>query len=487
LKVETQFLENHQAKIVAELDAEALNTAKQRAARQLAKQAKIPGFRPGKAPYNVIERVIGGEAILDSAVELLLKENYAAIVEEAGVEPYGAGVLDEIASKEPPIFHFTVPLRPEATLGDYRSLRRPYELPTVSDDDVQNVIRNLQERQAIIEPVERPIAGGDQVTAKFSAQRTKVVDGQSAEIIAERSQPFDIAFEGDDTTNEWPFPAFSQNLLGMSAGDEKTFTYIYPEDYDYEALRQVEAEFHVAIEDVKTRTLPELNDEFAQSFGDFATIDDLKARIRENIEHQNQHEYDDAYTESLFDELAAQSTVKYPPKMLENEIDVMMDEITANLKQRGMDIETYLKSRQMDEQALRDEVRPSAEKRIQRSLLLIEISRQEDVKVDPNAVQMQAYQTMNQITQNLTGKDLRRANSKEFISNLVQNVTVEMYNQATVERLRAIAKGEIEAQELAATTAAIAAAETAQPVAPEPVEAEMPDSGSEAEPTTPAE
>lgn len=479
MKVETQFLEDHQAQIVAELEPETLISAKKRAAQQLAKRVRVPGFRPGKAPYNVIERTVGEDAILESAIELLVKENYAKILEEAKVEPYAAGSLEEIVSKEPPTFRFLIPLRPEVTLGDYRAIRRPYDLPVVTDDEIQRTIRNLQERQAIVEPVERPVQAGDQVTVKLSGHRKQVEEGQEAEIVAERSQTVDVAQEGDDATNEWPFPAFSGNLIGMSVGEEKTLSYVYPEDYDYESLRQAEAEFHVRVEEVKARSLPDLDDEFAQSFGDFATMDDLKTRLRENLEFQSRQEYDRSYTAALLDEILEQSTVKYPPDMLQNEISAMIDELSVTLERRGMDMETYLKARKMDEAAMREEVRPAAEGRLQRSLLVMEISRKEDIHVDPKAIQMQAYQTMNQITQNLSGKDLRKANSQEFVSNLVGNITADMYNQATLEHLCSIAKGETAPMDVTETTSLV---DADQPEVSEPVDAQPSGSDTEASP-----
>ncbi|MFZ6028695.1 MAG: trigger factor [Chloroflexota bacterium] len=456
MKVETQIREDHQAQIVAEFEPEALAAAKRRSAQQLSKRVKVPGFRPGKAPYAIIERTVGEEAILESAIELLVQENYPKILDEAKVEPYDVGTLEEVVSNDPPIFRFVIPLRPEVTLGEYRSVRRAYEQPVVGDDDVARVLRNLQERQAIVEPVDRPVQAGDQVTASLGGRRKQVEEGQDAELFPERSQTIDIAQEGDDVSNEWPFPGFSQNLMGMSAGDEKSIAYTYPDDYDYEALRTVEAEFHVKIEDVKARTLPELDDEFAQGFGEFSTIDDLKARIRENLEQQSKQEYDQSYTDVLIGELLEQATIQYPPQMLEKEIDDMIERTAANMENRGMNLETYLKTRSMDAAAFRAEVRPSAEERLKRSLLLMQLSREENVQINPSDVQMQAYQAMSQITQNLSPKDARKATSQEFVSGLVSSISADLYMQATLDRLREIATGELEARERAAAEAAAA-------------------------------
>jgi trigger factor len=486
LKVETQILEDHQARIVAEFEPEVFAAEQKRAARDFAKRVKIPGFRPGKAPYHVIERTVGADAIRQTAIENLVKYYYAQILEEAAVQPYDVGILEEISEGEAPSFRFLIPLQPEITLGDYRSLRRSYACPTVSDDDVMRVITDLQNRQAVVAPAERPVQPGDQVTVRLRGQSTQVDAGQEADIIPERTEAIDIAQPGDDTTHEWPFPGFSSHLVGMSVGEEKTVTYAFPDDHDFESMRNQEASFHIVIEDVKSRALPTLDDDFAQTFGDFATLEDLKARIRANIIQETQQDYDRSYLEAILNDLVAQSTIKFPPNMVDKEIDVVLDEISVSLERSGASLETYLKVRQMDQDALRTELRPTAEARIRRSLLIREISRQEQIQVNPAAIQMQAYQTMNQITKNLSGKDLRKAQSQEFATRLVGSVTNDLYTQATLERVMQIAKGEAQNIETATVHAALSETERLDAALP-PSAAEPGPAETQPDPATPAE
>ena len=155
MKIDTELREDHQVKINVEVETEALEGAKRRAAKQIAKRVKIPGFRPGKAPYNVIQKHVGDGAILEDALDILLDEIYPEIIEEADIKPYGPGSLENVASLDPPTLEFTVPLAPEVDLGDYREIRIDYKLNEVSDDDVEDFMKrhySEEELEKILSP-----------------------------------------------------------------------------------------------------------------------------------------------------------------------------------------------------------------------------------------------------------------------------------------------------------------------------------------------
>jgi trigger factor len=174
LKIESQLQDDHQVKLVVEIDPEMLVQAKQRAARQISRRTKIPGFRPGKAPYPVIQRHVGDEVLLEEGLELLISDLYPKIIEESGFHPYGPGRFDELASIDPVTLEFTVPLMAEVG-GDYRSIRFPYELPEVSEFQVEEVLQNLRQRQSVEEPVERPIQEGDRVNIRLSGRQSSPI------------------------------------------------------------------------------------------------------------------------------------------------------------------------------------------------------------------------------------------------------------------------------------------------------------------------
>jgi trigger factor len=447
LKIETEYREDHQVKLRVEAEADQLEAAKRRAARRIAKQTKIPGFRPGKAPYPRVVQAVGEGAILEEALDLLVSDVYPQALDEAKIEPYGPGTLENIASTEPPVFEFVVPLKAEITLGDYRSIRIPYELQEVTDEDVDEVIQSIREQQAILEPVERPAQDGDQLQVNMSAKYTQVEEGENETLLNDRSAPVIIGAEDSDTPDEWPFPGFASQLVGMSAGDEKTMLYTFGEESDFEDLRGKEAEFQVRVENVKMRTLPEINDELAQAQGDFENLDMLKALIRKNMGDQNRREYNTEYEEKLYEELLKVAEIKYPPQLVEQEIDNLVHQMEHRLEQQNLDMDTYLKSRQMDMDALREELKPVGETRARRQLALIEVARLENVQVDPQEVETQTMQTLNSVAQGLSQSEIRKLASQDLVSRLARDVTYDLLMQKTTDRLISIFKGEAEAEE----------------------------------------
>jgi trigger factor len=449
LKIDTQPLENHQVKLTVEVENEKLSEAKIRAARQLAKKVKIPGFRPGKAPYQVVVRQIGDAAILEEAMELLIEDIYPKVIEEADIHPYGPGKLEQIVSTEPPTFEFVIPLEAKVVLGDFRSIRRPYELKEIPEQDVENVLDDLRERQAVIEPVDRPAQPGDLVDVRLSASRTQPVVGEDPVLIRERSIPIVITSEAStqdetDSSREWPFPGFSSQLIGLSVNDEKTLTHTFADESEFETLRGIEAEFHFTIENVKSRTLPELNDEFASSVGEFADLEALRSEIRSDLERQAKEAYDNEYEEEILKEVIEQSDIKYPPQMLEREIDSVIDNLKNRLENQKLELDLYLKSRQIDMDGLRAEAHPVAESRLQRTLVLLEVANAEKLEVNQEELQNETMRTMDTLYRNLPEKDARRLNDRQVFNNVIENVMADMVIKHAMERLRDISSGKLQ-------------------------------------------
>jgi trigger factor len=448
LKIDTQPTEDHQVKLRVEVEPEQLETAKRRAARQIAKKAKIPGFRPGKAPYHIIERFAGEAAIMEDALDLLVQEVYPQALEEGDIKPFGPGMLKNIASTDPPVFEFVVPLEAEVELGDYQSLRLPYEPKEVSDQEIERVLENIREQQAILEPVERPAQDGDQLQIKLSAERKQVEEGEDKSLIRERSVPVIIGAEDSDAPEEWPFPGFSTALIGLSAGEEKTISHTFTEDSPYEWLKGNEADFTVVVENVKARSLPDLDDELAQSQGEYENLEALRQDIRKRLEERGREQYEQDYEEKLFEELLNVSSVKYPPQLVEREMEEMLHQLEHRLEQQGMDMELYLKTRQQDMESFREELRPVAESRAKKYLVLFEVARQEAVQVDPNEVQAETINTLSMAAQNMSPEDVRKMTSEQTVSRVASDVTYDLLIRKTTEKLKSIFKGE--AQEVEA-------------------------------------
>ncbi len=447
MKLEKQFLEDHQVRISVEVDSEPLDNAKRRAARQIAKQTRIPGFRPGKAPYAVVVRHVGEATVMDEAIEILVNDIYPEIIDEAKIEPYGPGTLEDIPSLDPLKFEFMVPLQAEVELGDYLSVRLPYELKDITDEDVDRVITNLRERQAVIEPIDRPAQESDLVSIALNASREEPSEGQNPTLIENRTLSVVIEAEDQDTRDEWPFPGFSRKLIGHSTGDEINFTYSFPEDATYEALRGIGAEFHIQVNDVRLRTLPDLNDDFAKSVGDYETLEDLRTEIGKELEEQEKNRYNTEYDNQVLEQIVATSTIKYPPQMLEREIDNVISRLERDLNQQNLDMELYLKTRQMEMDELREEVKPIAETRLKKSLTLIELSEAENIQVDQEVLQSETNRTLQEMSQYVSEGDFRKLISDENARvDLIGNIMMDMLAVQSYERIRNIARGLAESE-----------------------------------------
>jgi trigger factor len=457
LKIETQTREDHQVQIIAELGTEELENYKRRAARQIAKQSRIPGFRPGKAPYDVIKRHYGEDAIQQQAIELMVDDVYPKAIEEAKVEPSGPGQLEEIVSVDPPKFSFIVPLSPEVELPDYQSMRKDYELPAVSDEDVEKVIKNLQRNYATAEPVERPAEKGDLVYLKITGTLNTVEEGEDPEFV--RETPLQVvAGEESPETGNWPYEGFSNEVIGLSADDVKQVEHTFTEDSPYERLQGKTVTFDVTVQSIKSLNLPELDDEFAKTLGEFETFDDLVNTIRKQLEDNNQNEYDDKYLGELIDEIVEQATIKYPPQVIDHEIEHIIEALEKDLAQQQMDLETYLKTRQTDRDTfIEDEARPVAIRRLERSLVLDELARAENIRVENEELQNAVVQRMMEM-QGQGRIDFSKyktaAARQELTNSIAMDTAGRLMSQHTLMRLKAIASGQAEAEAEAEAEAA---------------------------------
>lgn len=442
MKIESQLLDDHQIKLIVETPQESFEVVKQRAARKLSQHSKIPGFRPGKAPYAIILRQLGEGMILEEALELYIQEIYPKVIEEAKIEPYGPGELEKVVSYSPPKFEFVIPLKPVVELGDYRSIRFPYSLKTISEEEVESVIQNLRERQAIIEPANRPANDGDVVYIRISGVRKQPLENEGkTELLSERTTPIIVRASDGDGSNEWPFPGFSKQLIGMVPKQQKIISHEFPQDFYIDTLKSVKAEYQVQIEEVKSRTLPEVNDEFAQSLGEYADLTALKKSIRDELEHTELSTYEDDYDNQVLEEIIKRSSIKYPPQMLKKEREIVLERLKERLARQKQDIDLYLKTREMTMDQLVEEINPIAESRLKKALVLLEISEAESIKIGEEELQAETTKTMDELTPLLAKNKLPKMTEKEMVSNLVGNIMMDMVVKRATERIREIAKG----------------------------------------------
>jgi trigger factor len=448
LKIETKQLEDHQVKLTVEIEHDQFEQSKRRAARKIAQKTKIPGFRPGKAPYHVVQRFVGEGAIFEDGLEILITDVYPKIIEQAEINPYGPGSLEKVDQVDPLTLEFIVPLAAEVKLGDYQSMRFPHEPKLITEADVEETLNRLRENQAVEEPVERPAQEGDRVFIRLHATRLDESGDKDETLIQERQVSFILSGDEETDGSSWPFPGFTKELIGLLPGENKELNHTFSDDVEFETLRGATAKFSLEVEEVKSRSLPEVDDEFAQTAGDFENVDAMLLEIRKQLEEQAEMEYNNDYNEKIVNQVVEMSEVKYPPQMLENEIDEVIHNLEHRLSNQNIDLETYMKIREIDEDGMREEAKSIAESRLKQSLVLVEISKSENIELDKDEVQQETARALEAMTSYMPESDLKKIPKDKLIPNLINNVIMDMRLRQTVERLNLIARDMYPAQEV---------------------------------------
>jgi trigger factor len=435
LKIEKTIEENHEAKLLVEIDPQLMDTYKRKAARKISERGKIAGFRPGKAPYEMVVRNYGEQAILEQAVDFLIDSEYSNILKEADVTPGAAGSLESIDSLEPPQFTFRVPLSPEVDLGEIHSIRMPYEWSEPEEAEVEKAIEDLRQMYATTENVEREAQEGDYLMVDVKSETTELNRTGYAAFI-----------RSEERDTEWPYNGFAKELVGLKPGDTKTIKHTFPSDWEVEELRDKETEMEVTVQNVRAVTLPELDDEFAKTVGAGETIDELREAVKKDVEARSKADYDDKYFVDLIEKIKEGATLKYHQHALEHEGEHVLEDLSQRLSQQGMDLETYFKLRDTTrEKFIEEEVNPVARKRFERSLILDEIVRSEKIEVDNEALDAEFNQTLSALT--MQGVDLEKIRGgRQGQQRVAQAVAMESANRVLTRRalevLKSIATGE---------------------------------------------
>ncbi len=443
MNIEKQFVEDHQVRLTIQVEESDWQKAKRQAARQLSKSIKIPGFRPGRAPYNTVVRHVGEGAIIQEALEITINDVYAKAIEKAEIEPYGPGRLAEMEEFDPPVFEFIIPLEPDVELGDYKNIQAPYDPPEAGDEEIDEVIDSIRRQHAVNESVDRPAEEGDIVYMRVSAKRLDVEDEEEATFI---DQQFSSARLGqkDSATDHQFFPGFSEHLVGMAPDDTKTFTHTYPDDHEDEELLGKEVEFEVIVTNVQGYALPDLDDEFAQTVSEFDTFEEMRADIKENLEARKQYQYDSEYEEEVIEKVIADCQLSYPPQAIEDEKEDRISLLEANLEEQNLSKEMYLQFRNLSEEEFEEEMTESAVKKVERTLVLHIIADQEDIEPDTEVLNETLNDAIETATADMTPQQIREAQEDGRMAYFASMVASDMIMDKTVKYLTAIAKGDLD-------------------------------------------
>ena len=445
MNIQKKTNDDHQVEISVELEQDLMERHKRRAARKIAQQTKIPGFRPGKAPYAVIVRNYGEEAIIEEALESIINEVYPDIIKEAEVDPYGPGSLSDVESKEPPKFTLLIPLMPEVVLPEYREVRKPYQFESATDEEVESVLKSIQLQQAVTEPVEdRPVEIGDMVQLSMTQTIKNPDEGQEPVIGTDMPQTVYVN-EDFDEKDTMPFKGFMKKLIGLNIGDEKKTTHTYNEVEESDELFGKKVEFEFKVTGISKADVPELTDEFAQTVNpEMETLADLKVNIKEQVEQYRKQQYENVYVTEVMDEIVDSATVKYPIDLYDQEAHAYMHQLQDQISRQGMEWDTYLKANDQTEESILEEQKPELEKRIKRILVLEEITRKEELKVEDQELQAQVMQTLVQGGLINYLNSLPKQQADEISHRITMDSANQILNDKLMHRLVDIAAGRME-------------------------------------------
>ncbi len=435
LNIEKQYQEDHSVKLIVEVDQEKMNSYKRRAATKISARSKVPGFRPGKAPYDIVVRTVGEAAVTEQAVDLLIDTEYSNILKEADVNPGAAGTLESVESLDPAKFIFRIPLAPEVDLGDYLSVRMPYEWEAPEEKEVEAALEELRQMYAATESVDRAIEVGDYVLVDVTSETPEL-----------NRTGFATFVRSEDRDTEWPYNGFAKELIGLKAGESKTIEHSFPEDWEVEELKGKSVKIETTVKTVRGVILPDLDDELAKKVGAGETLDELKDAVKKDVLKHSQDTYDDQYFVDLIEKVKEGATIKYHEHAIEHEGEHVLSDLSNRLAQQSMDLETYFKMRETTrEKFLEEEVNPVAKKRLERGLLLDEIVRKENIQIDNTSIEEEYNNTLMGLVQQ--GMDLSKLpggkkGQKQLSEAIAMESASRVMTRKALNMLKSIAIGE---------------------------------------------
>jgi trigger factor len=370
----TEELGDSRVRVEVQVEPAAVDKALSQAAATLGRDLKIPGFRKGKVPPQVVLQRIGRDAVLDEAVRAALPDWYEEAIGEAKVVPVGEPSLDlgDLPEKGSPLeFSIEVGVRPTATLGEYKGLEVGRREPEIAKEEVDAEIDRLRESAASLDNVDRPAKTGDFVVIDFVGK----VGGEPFEGGEARGYLLEL---GSNRLVE----GFEEQLEGALAGDERTVTVTFPEDYRAEALAGNEATFDVSVKEVKEKKLPELDDDFAVETGGFDSLDELRSDIETRMREQQERMIDTEFREAVVDAAVAEATIEVPGELVHSKAHEMWHQTSSRLAAQGLDPARYLEMTGKTEEDLVHEAEPEAERALKRESVLAAVVEAEGIEVD---------------------------------------------------------------------------------------------------------
>jgi trigger factor len=411
-------LDPTQVELEISITPEEYAAAQDAAFRKLVRNAKIPGFRPGKVPRKIFESNYGTATILERALDDLLNTKYPAALEEHNIDPLTRPTVEVVPSEDqtqPPLFKAVVSVRPEIEPKDYTGVEITDVPETAGEADLERALEQMRRDASTLVPVDRPAKLGDTVVMDYEGR----IDG--------------VAFEGGtaqgqetELNGERFIPGFVDGIIGMTAGETKDVPAKFPDPYSNEELAGKDAVFTITVHDVKEPELPELDDALAKRVSRSETLDDLKTEIRRRLDETVRRNARQKMSTELLEKIAAANDFPLPEVLIERESDALLNESRQFIARARMSWEQYLEGTGKTEAELKETFRPEAERRVKQTLLVEAIAKkegiqatQEDVETELSALAAQYGQPRERIIEAL------QSNVAALIDGIVRTKTID--------------------------------------------------------------
>jgi trigger factor len=373
MKTEVTELPDSRVRIAVDVEPEAVSKRVDRAARELAGEIRVPGFRKGKVPPQLVIQRVGREAVVEQALRDSLPEWYERAMLDAGITPIGDPKLDvgDLPDEGEGLeFSIEVGVRPKAELGDWSELEVGRAEPDVPEEAIQGELDRLREAFGSLTPVERPAAAGDAVVIDY----TGTIDGEPFEGSEARDSAVELGREG-------LMEEFNEALTGASAGDERTVEVTFGEDHQPEELAGKSASFAVSVKEVREKELPELDDAFAADASEFETLDELREHLRGQLREALEHRAEDDFRAAAVDAVAEQARIDLPKELVHARAHEMWDRIERSLAARGVDPAAYARMQGKTREELVTDAEDDARRALRREATLTAVADAEGIEV----------------------------------------------------------------------------------------------------------
>ena len=440
MSVQVENLDKNMVKLTIEVPAEELEKAIEAAYKKQKNQISVPGFRKGKVPRAMVEKMYGVEVFYEDAANTLMQQNYPSAVEESGVDIVSRPSIDvvQIEKGKPFIYTAEVAVRPEVTLGKYMGVTVTKIDTSVSDDEVAEALEQQRNNNArTISVTDRPVAVGDTAVIDFEG----FVDGVAFEGGKGENHPLEIGSHSFIDT-------FEDQLVGKNAGDEVEVNVTFPEQYQAADLAGKPAVFKVKINEIKAKELPELDDEFAQDVSEFDTLAEYKESLKKNLEEKKENEAKRTKEDEAVQKIIDKSKMDIPEAMIDTQCETMIEEFAQRIAQSGLSMDQYLQFSGLTVDGLKEQVRPEALSRIQASLVLEQIAKDENIEVSDEDVNAEIEKMA--ASYGMEADKLKEymgdAEKDSMKKDLAINKAVELVMSNVKERAKAKSKKEKEAE-----------------------------------------